>query len=1147
MERRRNIIRFGQDGEPVEQHDETQDSAQYGAQYGAQGHEPDAPSHYELSDEMAYEDMPQSRRGWVVPGLAITALAGWTGFFAWANFYDGTALSLPAGPAEWAALIGQWSMPAALIIALWMLALRHSRAEAGRFADAAASLRNESIALEDRLSKVNAELSIAREFLTSQGRDLESLGRVASERLSENAGRLQELIGHNGEQVDRLHGVSSAALDNMEKIRGQLPVVTNAARDLVNSIGRAGDGAQTQIERLREGFGRIGEAGEMSTLKVDEMRARVNEALTEFERCADQLGTIASDRFAALDAEGEALRERLDQQEIEALAAVRDRAEEVERMLESSRAKMADAENFAINAMRDRLAKLEDESGDIAGRVARGEADALLSLRTNLAALGDEAERVFAAFGTSGDSALAGWRDRLSAANDEADSLMTRFTEIGGDAVTGWRERMSESGREAASMFSGLDRKSEETLETVGSRVATLSMEIGRLHGELLQHGENLESEIAERIERSETAARTLGERLSAGLEALDGEIDQRRQKNEAAGRALTESLAAQLDEVDDRIAQRRQAYLDIEREFGEKVAQQFAAIEEAFEERRIRQLAAGRELNEAVAEQLDAIDRSFDERRAARIAAGEQTVSDIDERLARFDREIEDRTAARIAAGEKAVSDVDDRLSHIDRAIAERAAARIAAGEQIVSEVDERIAAIDRAMDERAAARIALGQEGIAALATQLEEIDADLDERRRRQQATSESLARHAEIISGRVADYAKKMEEVADSGRDAEAMVGASLAALSAKLTESRDALSGTDKAVLALTDSSVRLLELIEASSRHTREALPEAIGEAEGKLTAVTERMDRLGDAMREAGENSKSLDEAVEAARSTTRGTLEDIVALHDTLKARGSEHAEQIGSLREVLAQARNDSEAMAEAAEATLGGAIAKLAEASREAVANIEGTSSDAVRAIAEKLATESGTVVREAVEASTRETLENLDAAVSRATGAARDAAGELEDHLNKVNEITGHLEYRIAEARRRAEEDIDDHFARRVAQITESLNSTAIDIDKVLSAEVSDSAWQAYLKGERGIFTRRAVRLVDNSDARTIVDHYEADGEFREHVNRYIHDFEAMLRNLLATREGNTLAVTMLSSDMGKLYVAMAQSIERLRR
>ena len=48
------------------------------------------------------------------------------------------------------------------------------------------------------------------------------------------------------------------------------------------------------------------------------------------------------------------------------------------------------------------------------------------------------------------------------------------------------------------------------------------------------------------------------------------------------------------------------------------------------------------------------------------------------------------------------------------------------------------------------------------------------------------------------------------------------------------------------------------------------------------------------------------------------------------------------------------------------------------------------------------------------------------------------------------------------------------------------------------------------------------------------------------VNRYIHDFEAMLRGILATRDGNAMAVTLLSSDMGKLYVALAQAIDRLR-
>ena len=139
-----------------------------------------------------------------------------------------------------------------------------------------------------------------------------------------------------------------------------------------------------------------------------------------------------------------------------------------------------------------------------------------------------------------------------------------------------------------------------------------------------------------------------------------------------------------------------------------------------------------------------------------------------------------------------------------------------------------------------------------------------------------------------------------------------------------------------------------------------------------------------------------------------------------------------------------------------------------------------------------------------------------------------------------------VEARIEEARIERENADRDNFARRVSLLVEALNSASIDISKAFAHEVSDSAWAAYLKGDRGVFTRRAVRLLDSGQAREVSSLYEGDPEFREQVNRYIHDFEAMLRQVLALRDGAPLGVTLLSSDMGKLYVALAQAIDRLR-
>ena len=116
----------------------------------------------------------------------------------------------------------------------------------------------------------------------------------------------------------------------------------------------------------------------------------------------------------------------------------------------------------------------------------------------------------------------------------------------------------------------------------------------------------------------------------------------------------------------------------------------------------------------------------------------------------------------------------------------------------------------------------------------------------------------------------------------------------------------------------------------------------------------------------------------------------------------------------------------------------------------------------------------------------------------------------------------------------------------MALLIDSMHSAAIVVGKIMADEFDDRAWNAYLKGNRGVFTSRAVRLIGGSETRAIRAHYDSDAEFQRSVNRYVHDFEAMLRRVLAERDGGVIAVTLMSSDMGKLYAALAQAIDRKR-
>jgi hypothetical protein len=224
----------------------------------------------------------------------------------------------------------------------------------------------------------------------------------------------------------------------------------------------------------------------------------------------------------------------------------------------------------------------------------------------------------------------------------------------------------------------------------------------------------------------------------------------------------------------------------------------------------------------------------------------------------------------------------------------------------------------------------------------------------------------------------------------------------------------------------------------------------------------------------------------------------------------------------------------------------ASSSLEQASANVLANLQGQQAEQIRALADRIGSESSTAIDEALRAHAARAIAELEAAARDAGETGREAAMQLRDQLAVVNELAGNLERRVAYAKQQAEEQVDNDFSRRMALITESLNSSAIDISKAFANDVTDTAWASYLRGDRGIFTRRAVRLLDNSEARAVAEIYEADADFRETVNRYIHDFEAMLRSVLSTRDGHALAVTLLSSDMGKLYVALAQAIERLR-
>jgi len=339
---------------------------------------------------------------------------------------------------------------------------------------------------------------------------------------------------------------------------------------------------------------------------------------------------------------------------------------------------------------------------------------------------------------------------------------------------------------------------------------------------------------------------------------------------------------------------------------------------------------------------------------------------------------------------------------------------------------------------------------------------------------------------------------------------------------------------------------KLLIALDSGARELDETIPAAFARLSENASSGEEALKQITEHAQKAGSVADQLNSKFEQTGKAIVERQSEMETLQNTSEATNQSLEKQISEIASALKDVRDQNEALAESAGEKLISALLRVKDTAKQASEHSREAMENAISGSTETFEKVSEEALSRIIEEKIASIAPKLETAVANAVATTDNTASHLTDQLGAIEDMTTKLEQRILFAKEKAEQSSDENFTRRVALLTESLNSTAIDVSKILSNDVTDTEWAAYLKGDRGIFTRRAVRLLDAGEVREILAQYEGNDEFREHVNRYIHDFEAMLRGVLSTRDGSAISVTLLSSDIGKLYVALAQAIERLR-
>ena len=314
------------------------------------------------------------KRIWAV--AAIVGLLGWTGFFVWfrwAQLLAGVTVD------EGISFVGQWSMPALLCLGLHLIATRERTSRDLDLTQTGGGLLAEARLLEERLESVNSKLRLARDYIASQSHEIEALGQVTADRLFDSARQFGQIVADNQTKAEAVASSSREAMQNMEMLRGQLPGIVVTASEVTKNIANAGRTAHLQLEDMVAGFHRLNEFGLASGQQVHSIRAAVAAAADELGNQLQQLGEITERRFVALVQESETHRQRLEQDELLAITALRNKASAIAEEVAALRTASELAETQGLEALRLRLSTLRDDSARISSYLTEYEANALSS------------------------------------------------------------------------------------------------------------------------------------------------------------------------------------------------------------------------------------------------------------------------------------------------------------------------------------------------------------------------------------------------------------------------------------------------------------------------------------------------------------------------------------------------------------------------------------------------------------------------------------------------------------------------------------------------------------------------------------------------------------------------------------------------
>ncbi len=308
---------------------------------------------------------------------------------------------------------------------------------------------------------------------------------------------------------------------------------------------------------------------------------------------------------------------------------------------------------------------------------------------------------------------------------------------------------------------------------------------------------------------------------------------------------------------------------------------------------------------------------------------------------------------------------------------------------------------------------------------------------------------------------------------------------------------------------LDDSLQKLKNQTGSLGEHTQEVISSIVGQTEQLSGLIDDIRDRTENTIRNAQEMGDNVSHHFTATDQQAASLSENWLKTATLVENQCADTLSKLDGLSDKLAELGKENERAAIAAESNVSKVTSQMEHAS------------------------------------------ESIFLASASATEAADETNRAIDDHAEKFQQLINALQMSNksilidAEAIEQKNRDkTGTHFSNLASRVIEQLQSLSIDINRYFESDVPDKVWQSYVDGDKNTFVRRLKKVTDKKHSASIRDKYKDDPEFRKNALEYIQIFEDLMSQSMVSDSYSIFSVALISSETGKVYLALAQALDR---